>query len=193
MAAVLQERALQGRMSVAFGICKNALRMERQARQHVTAKPAMVPGSETQLIFCSCLQCFWLLWLHPTVRAVVTTTIFWYVYKWWQFTSCGPNMVLLHSFHTVFVRAWLLFLSHGIIVTSKTVILAGWCVQSRYTVCRRSQRWQKHSIQGWSARSRPWYCRAALPGWVTNDAESHSWSHSRFVFLHIDTQHGDIG
>ncbi|KAL0029138.1 hypothetical protein WJX77_009822 [Trebouxia sp. C0004] len=38
----VQEKVLQGRISVAFGICKNALRMERQARQNVTAEPAVV-------------------------------------------------------------------------------------------------------------------------------------------------------
>jgi len=53
MAAVPQERALQGRMSVAFGICKNALRMERQARQSVTAKPAMIPGNATHVLLLS--------------------------------------------------------------------------------------------------------------------------------------------
>ncbi|DBA82426.1 TPA: Origin recognition complex, subunit 1, variant 3 [Trebouxia sp. C0005] len=41
-AAVPQERALQGRISVAFDICKNALRMERQARQNVSAEAAIV-------------------------------------------------------------------------------------------------------------------------------------------------------
>ena len=48
MAAVPQERALQGRMSVAFDICKNALRMERQARQNVSAEPAIVSGNVIQ-------------------------------------------------------------------------------------------------------------------------------------------------
>lgn len=62
-----QERALQGRISVAFDICKNALRMERQARQNVSAEAAIVSGEAMQFMFCSCLQCIWLLELNLVV------------------------------------------------------------------------------------------------------------------------------
>jgi len=61
MVVVPQERALQGRISVAFGICKNALRMERQARQNVTAELATESGNAAQIMCCSCLHLLWLL------------------------------------------------------------------------------------------------------------------------------------